>query len=83
MMTMELVLDAANKRDAAKVLEIYPNADEKLRTVEAISSEPGIKAIRSNLDDLMNLAKENKTEELPAKAGDLKASYVKVYLATG
>ena len=31
----------------------------------------------------MNLAKENKAEELPAKAGDLKASYVKVYLATG
>jgi hypothetical protein len=80
---MELVLDAAHKRDAAKVLEIYPNADEKLKTVEAISSEPGIEAIRSNLDDLMNLAKENKTEELPAKAGDLKASYVKVYLATG
>jgi hypothetical protein len=81
--TMELVLDAANKKDATKVLEIYPKADEKLRTVEAISSEPGIKAIRTNLDDLMNLAKENKAEELPAKAGELKASYVKVYLATG
>jgi hypothetical protein len=79
---METVLDAANNKDAAKVLEVYPKADEKLRTVEAISSEPGIKAIRANLDDIMSLAKENKTEELPAKAGDLKASYVKVYLAT-
>jgi hypothetical protein len=81
--TMELILDAANNKDAAKVLEIYPKADEKLRTVEAISDNPGVKAIRTNLDDLMNLAKENKSDELPAKASDLKASYVKVYLATG
>jgi hypothetical protein len=79
---MENVLDAADNKDAAKVLEVYPMADEKLRTVEAISSEPGIKAIRANLDDIMSLAKENKAEELPAKAGDLKTSYVKVYLTT-
>lgn len=81
--TMELVLDAATQKDATKVLEIYPKADEKLRVVEAISSDPGIEAIRANLDDLRDLAEENKTEQLPAKAADLKASYVKVYLATG
>lgn len=80
---MELELDAANNKNAAKVLEVYPNADEKLRIVEAISSDLGIMAIRINLDDLMNLAKEDKTEEMPAKANELKASYVKVYLATG
>ena len=79
--TMELVLDAADNQDASKVLEIYPQADEKLRAVEAISSEPGIKAIRANLDAIRSLAEENKSTELPAKAGDLKASYVKVYLA--
>lgn len=79
---MELVLDAANNKDAAKVLEVYPLADEKLKAVEAISSEPGIMAIRNNLDAVMVLAKENNAAELPAKAGDLKASYVKVYLAT-
>jgi hypothetical protein len=79
---MELVLDAANNKDASKVAEVYPRADEKLRAVEAISSEPGIMSIRANLDEVMSLAKENKTAELPAKAGDLKASYVKVYLAT-
>jgi hypothetical protein len=79
---MELVLDAANNKDASKVQEVYPKADEKLRAVEAISSEPGIKSIRANLDEVMSLAKENKTADLPAKAGDLKASYVKVYLAT-
>jgi hypothetical protein len=79
---MEKVLDAANNKDASKVLEVYPKADEKLRAVEAIASEPGIEAIRANLDEVMSLAKENKTAELPAKAGDLKASYVKVYLAT-
>jgi len=79
---MELVLDAANDKDASMVLEVYPKADEKLRAVEAISSEPGIKSIRANLDEVMSLAKENQTAELPAKAGELKASYVKVYLAT-
>jgi hypothetical protein len=78
---MELVLDAANNKDASKVLEAYPMADEKLKSVEAISSDPGIKAIRENLDAVMVLAKENNVAELPAKASDLKASYVKVYLA--
>lgn len=79
---MEQVLDAANNKDASMVLVVYPKADEKLQAVEAISSEPGIKSIRANLDEVMSLAKENKAEELPAKAGDLKASYVRVYLAT-
>ena len=79
---MEMVLDAANNKNASKVLEVYPQADEKLRAVEAISNEPGIKAIRANLDAIRSLAKEKKSAELPAKAGDLKASYVKVYLAT-
>jgi hypothetical protein len=79
---MELVLDAANNKNASKVLEVYPKADEKLRAVEAINSEPGIKAIRVNLDATKSLAEENKTTELPARAGELKASYVKVYLAT-
>jgi hypothetical protein len=79
---MEIVLDAANKRDAKGVMEAYPNADEKLKAVESISDDSGIKAIRVSLDAVMNLAKENKTAELPARAADLKASYVKVYLAS-
>ncbi len=79
---MEQVLDAANNKNASMVLVVYPKADEKLRGVEAISSEPGIKSIRSNLDEVMSLAKENNSADLPAKASDLKASYVKVYLAT-
>ncbi len=79
---MEQVLDAANNKNTSKIREVYPKADEKLRAVEAISGEPGIKSIRSNLDEVMIMAKENKTEGLPAKAGDLKASYIKVYLAT-
>ena len=80
--TMELVLDAADNKDAAGVMGIYPKANERLGAVESISNDSGIKAIRANLDAVMNLAKENKTEELPAKAQDLKASYVKVYLAS-
>jgi hypothetical protein len=79
---MEEVLDAANNKDAAGVIDVYPRADKKLSAVEAISNESGIKAIRANLDEVENLAQENKTAELPAKASDLKTSYVKVYLAT-
>ena len=79
---MEIVLDAANNKDAAGVMEAYPKADEKLKAVQSINDESGIKAIRANLDAVMNLAKENKTGELPAKAADLKASYVIVYLAS-
>lgn len=80
--SMELVLDAANKKDAANVMAIYPKADEKLQAVESISNDAGIKAIRASLDAIANLAKENETEELPAKAAELKANYVKVYLAS-
>ena len=79
---MELVLDAANNKDVARVMEAYPRADERLRAVESMSNESGIAAIRANLEAVANLAAENKTAELPAKAADLKASYVKVYLAT-
>jgi hypothetical protein len=79
---MELVLDAANNKDAAGVMDVYPKADEKLRAVESINNDSGIKAIRSNLDAVMNLAKENKTAELPARGSNLKASYVTVYLAS-
>jgi hypothetical protein len=79
---METVLSAANSRDASGVMEAYPKADEKLKAVQSINNESGIKVIRANLDAVMNLAKENKTGELPAKAADLKASYVIVYLAS-
>jgi hypothetical protein len=79
---MEIVLDAANNKDAVGVMEAYPKADEKLKAVQSINDESGIKTIRANLDAVMNLAKENKTGELPAKAADLKASYVIVYLAS-
>lgn len=79
---MELVLDAANNKDVARVMEAYPRADERLRAVESMSNESGIAAIRANLEAVADLAAENKTAELPAKAADLKASYVKVYLAT-
>ncbi|HNX10347.1 MAG TPA: hypothetical protein PKL29_09540, partial [Methanothrix sp.] len=79
---METVLAAASNKDAKGVMEAYSKADGRLKSVEAISNDPGIKAIRANLDGIESLAKENKTDELPAKAAELKASYVKVYLTT-
>jgi len=42
-----------------------------------------MKAIRNNLEELLNLAKSGNTESLSAKAAELKSSFVKVYLKRG
>jgi hypothetical protein len=80
---MELILDAANAKDSQKVIALYPQLDEKLKAVEQAANDDEIKAIRKNLDEVSNLAQENKIEELPGKADKLKSSFVKVYLKRG
>lgn len=80
---MEQVLTPAESRDAAGVLVTYKDADLKLRAVEAEANDTEIQAIRKNLEDLKALAESGKTEELPEKAGELKSSFVKVYLKRG
>ena len=80
---MELILDAANAKDPQKVIALYPQLEEKLKTVEQITNDDEIQAIHKNLDDLLKLAQDNKIEELPGKADKLKSSFVKVYLKRG
>jgi Protein of unknown function (DUF2892) len=80
---MELILDAAQAKDAAKISALYPQVSEKLQAVEAEANDAEIVAIRSSLDALLALAKDSKTEQLPAQAERLKSSFIKVYLKRG
>lgn len=80
---MELILDPANAKDAQQVGAIYPQVSEKLRAVEAEANDAEIRAICANLDELLRLARSGATDSLPAQAGTLKSSFVKVYLVRG
>jgi hypothetical protein len=80
---MELVLDAAHAKDAAKIGALYPPVSEKLKAVEAEAQDAEIVAIRTNLDELLALAKDAKLDQLAAKAEQLKSSFIKVYLQRG
>ena len=80
---MELMLDAANAKDSAKLVALYPQVSEKLKAVETETNDAEIQAIRKNLDDLLGLAKAAQTDQLPAKGDALKSSFVKVYLQRG
>lgn len=80
---MEQVIDPANAKDATGVISAYPKANTALQAVEEIANDGEIQAIRTNLDAILKLAQENNLEALPAKASELKSSFVKVYLKRG
>lgn len=80
---METMLDAANAKNSDKVKFVYSLADDKLKAVEETLNDEEIQAIRKNLNDLLDLAKQGKLDALPAKADELKKSFVKVYLKRG
>jgi len=80
---MEEVLTPANAKDASGVIAAYANADAKLKDVEVAANDEEIQAIRKNLEELKSLAEQGKLDELPAKGGILKSSFVKVYLKRG
>lgn len=80
---MELMLDTANAKNAAKTLVLYEQVNAKLQAIEAEANDPEIKAIRFELDTLNALAKENKLDAMPAQSEKLKTSFVKVYLKRG
>jgi uncharacterized protein YneF (UPF0154 family) len=81
--SMERVIDAGDKKDAASVLERYADADEKLRAIETELNDTGVQDIRAQLEAVHRLATAGAVEQLPAQSSKLKASYVKVYLAQG
>jgi hypothetical protein len=80
---MELILDAANAKDTAKTVAIYPQVSEKLKAVEAEANDAEIQAIRKNLEELFALANSHAHDQLPTKAEALKSSFIKVYLKRG
>jgi len=80
---MELALDAANAKNASKVIELYTPISEKLKTVEAEANDAEIQTIRGHLDALLALASVAKNDQLAAKGEELKSSFVKVYLKRG
>ncbi len=79
---MEVLIDASDKKDPQKIIATYPEADTKLKDVENyLSNNADVKVIRTNLENLVNSAKENTGADLSKMAQDLKASFIKVYLA--
>ncbi len=81
--SMEKVIDGANAKDGAKVIAAYEEADAQLLAVEQEAHDAEIQTIRKNLDEILQLAKDGKSDQLPAKAGELKNIFVKVYLVRG
>ena len=80
---MEKILDEANAKSSGGIISVYGEVDSKLKTVEDISNDEERQNIRQTLEELLSTAKENKTENLPIKAGELKSAFVKVYLKRG
>lgn len=81
--SMEWVLDAAQARDAQKIIQLYPAVSDKLQQVEAQSNDADIQAIRHNLNALQAMAQADQRDGLPRQADQLKSSFVKVYLQRG
>jgi len=82
--SMEKVVDPASAKDKEGVIRAYEEANAKLMAVEQITDDAEIQAIRTNLDAVLQLAKDNNLEALPAKGAELKSSFfVKVYLKRG
>jgi len=81
--SMEKIIAAADARDASGLLAVYPEVDEKLKTVEEIANDFEIQAIRTKLEDIATLARDGQADLLSAKAAELKSAFVKVYLSRG
>ncbi len=81
--SMEVMLDAAAKKDAVGVMGAYGDADGKLQAVEAELNDDSVKQIRLQLDGLLDMAKSGNSDGLSDKGADLKSSFVKVYLKRG
>ncbi|MEI8361347.1 MAG: DUF2892 domain-containing protein [bacterium] len=78
--SMEVVIEAGDKKDSQAVSRAYPDASEKLRLVEEMANDEEIQGLRADLNSMQDAAISNKPEELPTKGAKLKASFIKVYL---
>jgi len=80
---MEEIIAAADVKDVSLTLSVYPKVNEALLAVEKEDQSSEIKDIRKNLEILRQLAEQGKSDQLSAKAAELKASFIKVYLVKG
>jgi hypothetical protein len=80
---MEKNIEAADAKNSEGVIKTYEESNKLLMQIEQESQTADIKAIRTNLDELLQLAKEGKKDELSKKAATLKSSFIKVYLQKG
>ncbi|NCN99724.1 DUF2892 domain-containing protein [Candidatus Falkowbacteria bacterium] len=81
--SMEKVIEEADNKNTAGVIITYTEASDKLLAIEEVANDDEIKAIRNNLETLLNLAQEGKMEGLSDTAAKLKSSFIKVYLQRG
>lgn len=77
---MEIVVDAASKKDSGGVMMSLTEADTRLKAAEEIADTKDIRDIREKLDQLASAAREEKADVLPQYGSDLKSSFVRVYL---
>lgn len=80
---MEELIAASDAKDTTTLLAAYPRVDAALVAIEQEDNSAEIQVIRKNLEDLKELASNGKVEQLSAKAAELKASFIKVYLVKG
>lgn len=80
---MEKIIAAADAKDAAQLLAVYPEVDIKLKAVEEVVNDPEIQNIRTKLEEVAALAENGQADLLSAKAAELKSAFVKVYLKRG
>jgi len=80
---MEKIIASADAKNSQGILDVYGEVSDKLKAVEEITNDNEIQTIRKKLEEVLTLAKEGKDDELSAKAGELKSSFVKVYLKRG
>lgn len=80
---MEKIIEKSDSKDPIGTIAIYPEVSEKLKAVEDITNDSEIQLIRQKLEEVLNLAKNNKSDLLSAKAAELKSAFVKVYLKRG
>lgn len=80
---MEKIIVAADAKDPATIIMVYPEVDAKLVAVEEVANDQDIQLIRQRLNEVLQLAQEGKVDELSEKAAAMKSAFVKVYLTRG
>jgi hypothetical protein len=80
---MEKVIAGADAKDAQAVITAYEEANEKLLSVESVENDAEIQIIRQKLEQVVSSARSGRLDVLSSQAGELKTSFVKVYLKRG